>query len=224
MTERRMTELPFMIIDMVETPPTKPTGKRTIADLDELSAIPDGGGVLVQYGSKTFKMTKINFLDQLSQARLKTLSGQTFAYASLYTEDGQAESPVRSQVSNIAESLYTGFASNGPDSGATADAVNSKIVITDTGSYLVNAQMSFSGTVSATFHFYLKIISDSPVTDLVGARATRKLGTGGDVGSCSFSGIVELTNGDEVGIYISSEADTKTINTHHSQFSLVKVP
>ena len=219
-----MTELPFMIIDMVETPPTKPTGKRTIADLDELSAIPDGGGVLVQHGSKTFKMSKINFLDQLSQERLKTLSGQTFAYADLYTADGQAESPVRSQVSNIAAQLYTGFESNGPDSGATADAANSKIVITDTGSYLVNVSLSFSGTNIATFHFYLKIISDSPVSDLPGARTTRKLGTGGDVGSCSFSGVVQLTNGDEVGIYINSDGDTKTINTHHSQFSLVKVP
>ena len=224
MTERRMTDLPFSVTDMVETPPVKVSGYRRMIDLDALAEVPDEGYVVVQHGSKSFKMTKINFLDQLSQARLKNLAGQTFAYASLYTEDGQAESPARTQVSNIAEALYTGFSSNGPESGATADAANSKIIISDTGSYLVNAQMSFSGTVSATFHFYLKIISDSPITDLVGARTTRKLGTGGDVGSCSFSGIVELTNGDEVGIYISSDADTKTINTHNAQFSLVKVP
>lgn len=92
-----------------------------------------------------------------------------------------------------------GFAANGPSSNMTPSFGDDQITVGITGKYLLNAQVSFSGTASKTFLLRARI--DGVVTTL---GCSRKLGTGGDVGSCSFNGLLSLAAAEVVTLYVSS--------------------
>ncbi len=57
MTERRLTEMPLMVADMVETPPSKRTGARGVVDLDQSDCVEGADYFIIHHGSKTFKIT-----------------------------------------------------------------------------------------------------------------------------------------------------------------------
>ena len=94
----------------------------------------------------------------------------------------------------------TGFTADGPSSADVTPAHGSdQITVTVAGKYKVSVQLSFSGTASKTF--LLRTYVDGVITTL---GCQRKLGTGGDVGSCSFDGFLTLTANQVVTVYISS--------------------
>ena len=66
MTERRMTDIPLLVTDMVETPPIKPSGKRLVSDLDEITTIKDSDVLLIQRGSKTFRADRSALMSPLT--------------------------------------------------------------------------------------------------------------------------------------------------------------
>ena len=79
---------------------------------------------------------------------------------------------------------------NGENANCTADATNDKITITKTGRYLVNGSFSFScGTNNVTF-FGSAFLNDVEQNQI---HWTRKIATGGDIGSASFTGIIDVT-------------------------------
>ena len=211
MSKNRLIDIPLHAEDRVTTPPTKDGNRRVIKDLDALTSLLDSDIVIIQRDNQTYRTTKAILL-----------GGASEDYGSIYTDDGDAASPVVTQTPGTTPVLYTGFSSNGLASGVTADAANNKFIIDVTGVYLVTAQFSFSGANSATFELQPTIISDSPVTPIAGTKIERKLGTGGDVGSCSLTGLASLSAGDEVGIYIAGTA-AAAINTHNAQFPLHRV-
>ena len=51
----------------------------------------------------------------------------------------------------------------------------------------------------------------------------RKLGTGGDVGSASLTGLVSLTAGDSIMIYVSSSDGGTSMTVHQSQLAVAQV-
>jgi len=211
MSKNRLLDIPLHVEDRVTTPPTKDGNRRVIKDLDQLATLQDSDIVIIQRGNQTYRTTKAILL-----------GGASADYGSIYTDNGDAISPAVAQVPGTTPVLYTGFETDGTASGITTDAVNDKFIIDITGVYLITAQFSFSGTVNATFALQPTIISDSPETPIPGTRTRRKLGTGGDVGSCSLTGLASLTAGDEVGIFIDGTAGA-TIATHQSQFTLHRV-
>lgn len=93
----------------------------------------------------------------------------------------------------------TGFAADGPASNMTPAHGSDQITVGVSGKYLLNAQMSFSGTASKTF--VIRAYVDGVITTI---GCQRKLGTGGDVGSCSFTGILTLAATEVVTLYVSS--------------------
>jgi len=66
----------------------------------------------------------------------------------------------------------------------TPDAANNKIQVDVTGLYTVSWQISFSGTGGRTFEVQPRL----DAAQLANATAARKLGVGGDVGSCGAIG------------------------------------
>jgi len=82
---------------------------------------------------------------------------------------------------------------------ATAAHATDGITVADTGDYYITAFVSFSGTVNKTFH--VEVYKGATGT---GIALTRKLGTGGDVGSASCGGVVALTASDVVSLYHAS--------------------
>lgn len=120
-------------------------------------------------------------------------------YAEIYVHDG---STAQTSITTT-PTLLTGFASNGPDNGAcVADAANDRITLGTAGDYEVSAQFSFSGTLSTTFTLHARL----DAVEVAQIACTRKLGTGGDVGSCSFTGILTSTAGQQLTVYVESDA------------------
>jgi len=210
MADKMTIDIPLMVTELVESPPGKPAGRRRVDDLEAVTNILDNDLILIHRGNRTFKVDKSTLI-----------GGASEDYGSIYTENGTA-SPAVTQTPGTTPVLYTGFDTNGPSSGVTADQANDKFVIGVAGVYLITAQFSFSGTINATFNMQAAIISDSPATTLAGAKCTRKLGTGGDVGSCSLTGLASLAAGDELGIYIDGTAGAD-INTHQAQLTIHRV-
>jgi hypothetical protein len=75
--------------------------------------------------------------------------------------------------------------------GVTADQANNKLVLVEAGFYLVVFTMSFSGTGNDTYN--VRAVWNG-VSD-TGAQVTRKLGTGGDVGSATLVAVIDATSG-----------------------------
>lgn len=97
----------------------------------------------------------------------------------------------------VAQSVPTGaaytklthFVDNDASNDMTPDADNDKITITTPGNYLLNCSMNFSdGTNNVTW--YIAPFLDGVEWDAI--HVVRKIGTAGDVGSASMSGIITV--------------------------------
>ena len=85
------------------------------------------------------------------------------------------------------------------------DYANDRITLNHVGTFFVGLQTSFSGSTSAVIEaaVYLDGVRQESV------RFRRKLGTGGDVGSASAIGIVQVT-GTAMNLELYARADTGT--------------
>jgi len=141
-------------------------------------------------------------------------AGVEARYASIYVSDG---STAQTGVSTTPAKV-TGFAANGPANDDTPDHTNDQITVGTTGVKKVNFQASFSGTVSTTFTFKLRI---DAVESVLGC--TRVLGTGGDLGSASFNGILSLAASEVLTVYVEADGASKSITPQNMQFSIMEV-
>ncbi|MFC1618275.1 hypothetical protein ACFL2B_03280 [Patescibacteria group bacterium] len=139
--------------------------------------------------------------------------GGTPVYGELYVSDNSS-----AQAMSSAYAQYTTSWAVGNSSGTTPSAVNSDIAISTTGYYLVTFSGSFSGSNSETFT--AQIQKNNGATDLTNLTLERKLGTGGDVGSTSISGIGYFESGDTVELWIKSATDSKTMTMRQANLSV----
>lgn len=123
-------------------------------------------------------------------------------YAEIRVDDGAA-----SQTGVITPEILTGWATNGPSNGLTADQANNKITIDVDGLYMVWFQASFSGTGNATMQFHVRVDSGGGYVEQ-GQGCHRKMSAGGDVGSCSFVALLNLSAADDVAIYVESDTNS----------------
>jgi hypothetical protein len=92
------------------------------------------------------------------------------------------------------------FTINGASNMATPDHTNDHITIVKTGVYKIDFAMAFSGTGSQVYE--IEIQKNNGATRLSEIHTERKLGTAGDIGSVSACGIVSLTAGDTIELWI----------------------
>ncbi len=84
----------------------------------------------------------------------------------------------------------TQFTVNGESLRCTADQTNNRVTVTETGKYRVFFQASFeSDTGNTTFD--LQIRWNAAQQNQI--HCQRKIGSGGDVGSCSAEGYIDVT-------------------------------
>ncbi len=89
----------------------------------------------------------------------------------------------------------------GDSDGVTVDpTTNHRITVNTDGTYLVTCAVSFSGTINETFEAALY----KNGTVVPGVYLERKLGAGGDVGSASFIGIIDLVEDDYLEVFFKS--------------------
>ncbi len=106
------------------------------------------------------------------------------------------------------------------ESGLTVDTTNDYITIVDAGDYLVAGSISFSGTGNKTYK--VSVYSDTSTDTNI--SFTRKLGTGGDVGSASIGpAVITLAAGDDVCLFHSSTDGGSAFTAAEVQLSVVKL-
>ena len=91
-------------------------------------------------------------------------------------------------------------------------------MVDNSGVYTASFHLAFTGTTNGQFSFELYI--DGAQT---GLYAERKLGTGTDVGSCSFNGLVTIpVDGALVEVRVARVGVTGiSVTPKHAQLSLV---
>jgi len=143
---------------------------------------------------------------------LSVLSG----YGTIYV---QGASTAQGSITTTPGAKMTGFGGNGESSSdISADHTDDSLTVSVAGKYMVNCQLSFSGTASKTFHFKAHV---DGAASLLGC--SRKLGTGGDVGSCSFSGILDLAAAEVVTVYVYSSDGGTSMTLVDGQLTLTRV-
>ena len=92
------------------------------------------------------------------------------------------------------------------------------IVSVPAGTYACFFQASFSGTPSTEFEFTL--FRDDAEQSL---GCHRVIGTGGDVGSCSFLGIVTASDNTEFDVRVQADGASKSITPVDMQFVVMRI-
>jgi len=118
-------------------------------------------------------------------------------YGEIYVADG---STAQSSLGTTPTKM-TGFAANGESSGTTPDHTNDQITVGTAGKYLVDFDVSFSGTGGATMKFHLRVNDGEQAK----AALVRKLGVGGDVGNAGFACIMSLSANDVLTVYVETD-------------------
>ena len=119
-------------------------------------------------------------------------------FGNIFTNDGVT---AQSITGGAAAVKMTGFVGNGPASGCTADKANNKLVANLTGKYMVVFQCSFSGSANITFQFHVR----NGGAEITSLGCERKLGAGGDIGSCSIVGIGDFTAAQDIEVYVECD-------------------
>jgi len=119
-------------------------------------------------------------------------------YAQIYVHDGAT---AQSGITTTPVKM-TGWATDGDDEGnLDADAASDRINVDETMDVEVIFQCSFSGSANTTFEFHAYVSGEQTQ-----GACKRKLGAGGDVGSCSFTCLLKgLTNTDAIEVYVESD-------------------
>lgn len=108
-------------------------------------------------------------------------------YAEIYVNDA---STAQSIANGITYTKSTAFTSNGDSQNCTPDATNDKITITKTGRYIVSGYCSFTSGTNLVVWKSAIFMGGAEQSKI---HWSRKVGTGSDVGSASFGGIINAS-------------------------------
>lgn len=210
--------MPLLVRAKETTPPSTMTGGRLIDDLAALKGVTDDLLFLLMRPSDGMAY-KGTFAQLKAQ-----VSGDKF-YGIMQAVDGDTSSPLMTQTITATPALLTQWNTDGLASGLTVSSSTGKVTVASSSTYEIDMSISFSGTLSSTFVFeiYKDDVSASPTPTATGFKMIRKLGTGGDVGSASLSGLVALDAGDSIMIYVSSTDGGTSITVHQSQLKVAQV-
>ena len=122
-------------------------------------------------------------------------------YGGLNTSGGTTEQTLSANVPEILVLEDAGLSDN-----TTPDPANNNIVLLHDGVYYVSFSCSFSGSSNSVVSMEVRI-NDLPTVIL----GTRKIGTGGDVGSMTFGYCVFANKSDNFSIWVKSDSTNITV-------------
>jgi len=210
--------MPLLVRAKEATPPSTRTGGRLLSEIAALSSVEDDLLFLLERPGDNMA-----YKGTFAQLKAKVLEKY---YGIMQTVDGDTASPQIAQGSvNATPALLTAWNTDGLSSGITVSSATGKLTVANAGIYEIDLSISFSGTLSKTFVFeiYQDDVSASPTPTATGFKMTRKLGTGGDVGSASLTGLVSLAANDSIMIYVSSTDGGTDVVVHQSQLLVAQL-
>lgn len=149
-------------------------------------------------------------------------SGLAYGEISCYNENDT----VTIAASGIANKVQiTSFDTNGSSNNTTPDHTNDHITITQAGHYLCTVSLhieSAGGGGADTFGF--GVYKNNGTTLFENCHAHRQLaGGGGDIGSISISGIIDLAVNDTIELWCWNEGSTDNLVVDDATMTLIQI-
>jgi len=118
----------------------------------------------------------------------------------------------------------TSFSVNGQSSNMTPDHTNDHLTISVAGKYLATLSVSLSSTGGTAYVVGFSLYKNNGGTEFPNVHANRNLaGAGGDTGSMSMSGIIDLAVNDTIELWCWNETNTNNIVIQDVTLSLIYV-
>jgi len=152
---------------------------------------------------------------QAAISNIDALSAQAaIAYGGLCIPSAAADFSASTSLA-----AYTAWSGGMPGASVTVGTAAGSLSPDLTGIYNVAVQMSFSGDASVQFN--AQLFQDDIDT---GFGFARLLGSGGDIGSAGFVGIISANAGAVFKVRISSSSADEVIRAHRGQFIIQRFP
>ena len=135
----------------------------------------------------------------------------TVVYGELSGEDLVQALPVQSTYYNVTNLTF------GHSNGAVADGDG--IMVLSTGAYRIGGQIAFNGAGNTEYHLALGIDGGR----VNHCHTQRKIGTGNDVGSASFTCIDDLVAGQVLTVMVENVDSTAGINILDINLNFVRL-
>ena len=152
------------------------------------------------------------------------VGGAGLAFAEIYASSVEDELAIGGiGVANKVQ--VTSFDTDGVSNNMTPDHTNDHITVTKAGMYLctVSLHVESAGGGGAD-NFGFSVYKNNGATEFANAHAHRKLaGGGGDIGSASISGIIDLAVNDTIELWAWNEDSTDNLVIDDATMSLVMV-
>jgi len=162
------------------------------------------------------KPTVIDGMDKAA-AQSELEIGASTDYGEIYVV-GNSSGQTTNATGGVFDKV-TQFASDGVSSNCTNAAASDQITVANAGKYIAHLEASFSGTLSAQMKLRFAVNG----TTVAKSETTRKLGTGGDVGSASCHCILDLSASDIVTVYVASDGSSDSFVLVDSNLTLIRV-
>ena len=118
----------------------------------------------------------------------------------------------------------TSFAVNGVSNNATPDHTNDHITITKAGVYLCTCSISTTSTGGTAYVVKFAVFKNNGATPFNNVHAHRSLsGGGGDTGSISLSGMIDLAAADTIELWCWNATNTNNIIIEDVILSLLQI-
>lgn len=115
------------------------------------------------------------------------------------------------------------FDTAGPENLSDGDITEDHIEIAEDGDYRVCGTFTFSGSNSTSFRIRAEINNGATTLDATD-HCERLLSAGGDIGDASFNGMVSLSDGDTVELWITSTTHSgNSITIESANFNVQKM-
>ena len=126
-------------------------------------------------------------------------AGSGLAYAQIYEEDGTGTLALAAQ-----DTAYqvTAYSANGVSNNCTPDHTNDHITIVKTGIYLAAFSISFSQSTAVSIEYDFHLKKNNGATDFANLSAHRNSGGSSSVGNCGSTGLISLTAGDTIELWV----------------------
>jgi hypothetical protein len=183
-----------------------------------------GNDIVVRQDEQIANSTQIRFVDMgdgthakeiaITEDNLRELFDTISAFAEIYVADGA----VPQAGIGAGAVVVTGFDTNGLSQNMTADVANNRIICRQAGVYDVDFDISFTGSANTVFemHIYVNGVEQH--------QGLHRAMSGGDVGSASLGGKLNLGRGDIVDVRVNVAAGPgNTIVPVDAQLSLTRI-
>ncbi len=142
--------------------------------------------------------------------------------AHAHGEISVVENSSSDSVDDATWTQVTRFNTNGLSRTMTPDHTEDHIVVSEAGIYHIMISCAFSGDASVDWSF--KVFCDNGTIAKDNVHTNRKLGGGGDIGSMSLNGLVQLTAGNTVELWMKHSAGvSKALVIEDCTMTLIRI-